>query len=101
MTTCNTCSRRRGNNTCGGVALIRAIPALDKLKNANEDEQVGIDNIVKIALESPMRQIAENAGVVRTEIVVHRKKWKKRFWTDNARTETYEDMYRGVIDCTK
>ena len=84
----------------GGVALIRAIPALDKLKGMNEDEQVGVD-IVKVALESPMRQIAENAGV-EGSIVVHNVKNGKKDYGYNARTETYEDMYKaGVIDPTK
>lgn len=84
----------------GGVALIRTISVLDKLKGGNEDEQVGID-IVKIALESPLRQIAENAGV-EGSIVVHNVKNGKKDYGYNARTETYEDLYKaGVIDPTK
>ncbi len=84
----------------GGVALIRTISTLDKLKGANEDEQVGID-IIKIALEAPLRQIAENAGV-EGSIVVHNVKNGKKDYGYNARTETYEDLYKaGVIDPTK
>jgi chaperonin GroEL len=84
----------------GGVAFIRTISLLDKIKGSNEDEQVGID-IVKIALESPLRQIAENAGV-EGSIVVHNVKNGKKDYGYNARTETYEDLYKaGVIDPTK
>ncbi len=84
----------------GGVALIRAIPALDKLKGDNEDEQTGID-IIKIALESPLRQIAENAGVEGSIVVFKVKEGKKDFGF-NARTEVYENLLKaGVIDPTK
>lgn len=84
----------------GGVALIRTLPALDKLKGANEDEQTGIE-IVKIALEAPLRQISANAGVEGSIVVFNVKNGKKDYGY-NARTETYENLYKaGVIDPTK
>ena len=84
----------------GGVALIRALPALDKVKGDNDDEQAGID-IIKIALESPIRQISENAGVEGSIVVFKVKEGKKDFGY-NARTEKYENLLAaGVIDPTK
>jgi len=84
----------------GGVAYIRAIPALDKLKGDNEDEDTGI-LIVKRALEEPLRQIVENAGI-EGSIVVHKIKEGKGDFGFNARTEKYEHlMESGVIDPTK
>jgi chaperonin GroEL len=84
----------------GGVALIRTQGALDKLKGSNEDEQTGIE-IVKTALEAPLRQIAENAGV-EGSIVSHNVKNGKKDYGYNAKTETYENLYKaGVIDPTK
>jgi len=84
----------------GGVGLLRAIPALESLKGANEDEQTGID-IVKVALESPLRQIAANAGV-EGSIVIFKVKEGKDDFGYNARTETYENLLAaGVIDPTK
>jgi chaperonin GroEL len=84
----------------GGVGLIRAIPALDKLKGANEDEQTGIE-IVKTAIEAPLRQICANAGVEGSIVVFKVKEGKKDFGY-NARTETYENLLKaGVIDPTK
>ena len=84
----------------GGVALIRASVALDKLKGANEDEQTGIE-IIKIALEAPLRQISENAGV-EGSIVVYNVKNGKKDYGYNAKTETYENLYKaGVIDPAK
>jgi chaperonin GroEL len=84
----------------GGVALIRTLPALEKLKGANEDEQTGID-IIKIALEAPLRQISANAGVEGSIVVFNVKNGKKDYGY-NARTEQYENLLKaGVIDPTK
>lgn len=84
----------------GGVALIRAIETLDKLKGENEDEETGI-LIVKRAVEEPLRQIIENAGGEGAVIVQKVKEGKDDFGY-NARTETYEKLYKaGVIDPTK
>ncbi|MCS6990403.1 MAG: chaperonin GroEL [Chitinophagales bacterium] len=84
----------------GGVAYIRALEALDKVKAANEDEETGI-NIVRRALEEPLRQIAANAGH-EGSIVVQKVKEGKGDYGFNARTEEYEKlMAAGVIDPTK
>ncbi len=83
----------------GGVAYIRAIPALDGLK-LDGDEQIGV-GIVKKALEEPMKMIAANAGM-EGSIVVEKVKEKKGAFGFNARTEQFEDMNKaGVIDPTK
>ena len=84
----------------GGVALVRTINALDELKGANEDENLGIQ-IVKKALEFPLRTIAENAGVDGSVVFqeVAKAKGAKGY---NARTGEYEDLKKsGVIDPTK
>ena len=84
----------------GGVAYIRAIPALDKLKGENEDEMTGIA-IIKRALEEPLRQIVENAGQ-EGSVVVQKVKEGKEDFGFNARTDKYENLYAsGVIDPTK
>lgn len=84
----------------GGVAYIRAIPSLDELKGDNEDEDTGIA-IVKRALEEPLRQIVENAGLEGSVIVQKVREGKDDFGF-NARTEVYEDLFKaGVIDPTK
>ncbi len=84
----------------GGVAYIRAISLLDKIKSENDDEKFGIE-IVRRALEEPLRQIAENAGL-EGSIVVNKVKDEKENFGYNARTEKYEDlMSSGVIDPTK
>jgi chaperonin GroEL len=83
----------------GGVAYLRALPALDKMK-LDGDEQVGV-RIVKKALEEPLKMIANNAGV-EGSIVVEKVKDKKGAYGFNARTDKYEDMIAaGVIDPTK
>jgi chaperonin GroEL len=83
----------------GGVVLIRALPALEAVK-ARGDEKVGVD-IVRRALEEPIRQIAENAGA-EGSIVVQRVKDGKGDFGFNAETETYEDLLAaGIIDPTK
>ncbi|MDD4847917.1 MAG: chaperonin GroEL [Bacteroidales bacterium] len=84
----------------GGVAFIRAISALDKMKGANDDETTGIA-IVRRALEEPMRQIVENAGI-EGSIVVQKVKGGKGDYGFNAQTEKYENLFEtGVIDPTK
>ena len=84
----------------GGVAYIRAIAALENLKGENEDENLGI-LIVKKSLESPLRQIAKNAGLEGSVIVQKILDGKEDFGF-NARTEKYENLYEtGVIDPTK
>jgi len=84
----------------GGVAYIRAIESLNKLKGANEDETTGIQ-IVKRAVEEPLRQIVINSGI-EGSIVVQKIKEGKGDFGFNARTEVYENMMAaGVIDPTK
>jgi chaperonin GroEL len=84
----------------GGVAFIRAIKAIEKLKGSNEDENTGIQ-IIKRALEEPLRQIVENAGLEGSVIVQKVKEGKDDFGF-NANTEEYENLYQaGVIDPTK
>src|SRR5579859_4962043 len=84
----------------GGVAYIRAIESLEKLKGANEDETTGIA-IVKRAIEEPLRQIVVNSGI-EGSIVVQKVKEGKADFGFNARTEVYENLLKaGVIDPTK
>ena len=84
----------------GGVAFIRAVEALDKLKGGNEDETTGIA-IVKRALEEPLRQIVANAGI-EGSIVVQKVKEGKGDFGFNAKDEEYQNLYKaGVIDPTK
>ncbi len=83
----------------GGVALVRCIPALEKIK-IKADQKLGV-KIVKRALEEPVRQIANNAGHEGSVVVEEVKKGKGAFGF-NAETEKYEDlMQAGVIDPTK
>ncbi len=84
----------------GGVAYIRCIADLDKMKGDNDDETTGIA-IVKRALEEPLRQIVANAGI-EGSIVVQKVKEGKDDYGYNARTDVYENMLAaGVIDPTK
>ena len=84
----------------GGVALLRAGKVLENLKGANHDQQVGI-NIIKRAIEEPMRWIAQNAGN-EGSIVVQKVKEMKTEEGYNAATDTYEDLVKaGVIDPAK
>ena len=84
----------------GGVAYIRAVESLEKLKGANEDEATGIQ-IVKRAIEEPLRQIVVNSGI-EGSIVVQKIKEGKADFGFNARTEVYENLFKaGVIDPTK
>jgi chaperonin GroEL len=83
----------------GGVALIRAIPALDKLKLEN-DQIIGA-NIVRRAIEEPLRHIVDNAGL-EGSVVVNKVKEGKDDYGFNAATEKYENLIEaGVIDPTK
>jgi chaperonin GroEL len=84
----------------GGVAYIRAVDSLEKLKGANEDETTGIQ-IVRRAIEEPLRQIVVNSGI-EGSIVVQKIKEGKGDFGFNARTEVYENLFKaGVIDPTK
>jgi chaperonin GroEL len=84
----------------GGVAFIRAIEALEGMKGANDDETTGIA-IVKRAIEEPLRQICENAGI-EGSIVVQKVKEGTADFGYNARTDVYENLISaGVIDPTK
>jgi chaperonin GroEL len=83
----------------GGVALLRCITALNKLK-LEGDEQLGV-NIVRRSLEDPARQIANNAGMEGSVVVEKLKEGKDAFGL-NADTGTYEDLVKaGIIDPTK
>jgi chaperonin GroEL len=84
----------------GGVALVRCIAKLSDLKGANEDETIGIQ-IVRKALEAPLRTIAENAGV-EGSVVLQEVVRNSGSYGYNARMDRYEDMKAaGVIDPTK
>jgi len=84
----------------GGVALARCIPALEKLK-ADGDEQIGI-NIVKRALQEPLRQIAENAGEEGAIVLGKVNESKDNNFGYNALTDKYQDLVKaGVLDPTK
>ena len=84
----------------GGVALLRCIPALEKIK-ASEDEAIGV-NIVKRALEEPVRQIAQNAGFEGAVVVGRIRESKEDHFGFNAETGEYGDLVKmGVIDPAK
>jgi chaperonin GroEL len=84
----------------GGVAYIRAIESLDGLKGLNDDETTGVQ-IVRRAVEEPLRQIVVNSGI-EGSIVVQKIKEGKADFGFNARTEVYENLFAaGVIDPTK
>ena len=86
--------------TGGGVALLRAQSALDKIKGT-EDEKVGVE-IVRRALEEPIRMIAQNAGAEGSIVVARVKESKDKNFGYNAATDNYEDLVKaGVIDPTK
>ncbi|OFV95800.1 MAG: chaperonin GroL [Acidobacteria bacterium RIFCSPLOWO2_02_FULL_61_28] len=86
----------------GGVALLRSIPALDKLKaKLKDDEKIGVE-IVKRALEEPTRQITQNAGYEGAIVVGKIRESKDDEFGFNAETEEYENLVKaGVIDPTK
>ncbi len=84
----------------GGVALIRCIPALDRIQ-ANGDEAVGV-SIVRRALEEPLRQLAENAGMEGSLVVERVKEAKeKNYGLDVLRGEFTDLVKAGVVDATK
>ena len=84
----------------GGVAYIRAIPAVEALKGVNDDETIGIE-IIKRAIEEPLRQIVANAGK-EGAVVVQKVKDGQGDFGYNARTDTYENFHAaGVIDPAK
>jgi len=84
----------------GGVALIRAAAALDSLKGENEDQDTGI-NIIRLAIESPLRTIVSNAGG-EGSVVINKIRENSGNYGYNARTDVYEDLFEaGVVDPTK
>ena len=84
----------------GGIGYIRAIKVLEDLKGINDDETTGIE-IVKRAIEEPLRQIVANAGK-EGAVVVQKVRESAESYGYNASTDTYEDLYEaGVIDPTK
>ena len=84
----------------GGIAFIRSLEALDGLNGVNADQNIGID-IIRRALEEPLRQIVSNAGL-EPSVVVNKVKESTGNYGFNASTETYEDLITtGVIDPTK
>jgi chaperonin GroEL len=85
----------------GGVCLVRAADALDKLKLEDPDEQTGV-RVVRRALEEPLRWIAQNAGVEGAIVVEKVRASKDPNYGFNAATEEYEDLVKaGVIDPAK
>jgi len=85
----------------GGVALVQAAKGLEGLKGANSDQQAGIA-IVRRALEAPLRQIAENAGVDGAVVAGKIRESNDKNFGFNAQTEEYGDMFKfGVIDPAK
>ncbi|MBY5322625.1 MULTISPECIES: chaperonin GroEL [Rhizobium] len=85
----------------GGVALLRAVKALDNVETANGDQRVGVD-IVRRAVEAPARQIAENAGAEGSVIVGKLREKSEFSYGWNAQTGEYGDLYaQGVIDPAK
>ncbi len=85
----------------GGVAYIRAVETIAKLKGDNDDENTGIA-IIRRSLEEPLRQIVANSGSMDGSVVVQKVKEGKADFGYNARTEKYENLIAaGVIDPTK
>ena len=85
----------------GGTALIYAIKCLNKVEFANDDQRVGID-IIRKAIEAPVRQIAENAGVSGAVVAGKLLEAKGSTLGFNAQTGVYEDLVKaGVIDPVK
>jgi chaperonin GroEL len=84
----------------GGVAIVRAADSLSKVKAENEDEKTGV-SIIERAVEEPLRQIVENAGIEGSVVVAKIKDGKADFGF-NAKSEKYENLYKsGVIDPAK
>lgn len=84
----------------GGVALIRAIEVLDNIATDNEDQETGV-NIIKVALEAPLRTIVQNAGS-EGSVIIQKIKEGKTDYGYNARENKFENLFAaGVIDPTK
>ena len=84
----------------GGIALIRASKALDAVKFLNEDEKTGV-NIIRIAIEAPLRTIVSNAGL-ESSVIVQKVKEGTADFGYNAREDKYENFFAaGIIDPTK
>ncbi|MBL7843484.1 MAG: chaperonin GroEL [Cyclobacteriaceae bacterium] len=84
----------------GGVAYVRAIEALKTIETENDDQETGV-NIIRLALESPLRTIAENAGQ-EGSVIVNKVREGKKDYGFNARTNKFEDFFNaGIIDPTK
>ncbi|MBX2957931.1 MAG: chaperonin GroEL [Cyclobacteriaceae bacterium] len=84
----------------GGVAYVRAIEALKTIETENDDQETGV-NIIRLALESPLRTIAENAGQ-EGSVIVNKVREGKKDYGFNARTNKFEDFFSaGIIDPTK
>jgi len=85
----------------GGVALLRAVNALSKVKPANDDQRVGVD-IVRRALQSPVRQIAENAGADGAVVAGKLLENADANWGYDAQANEYRDLVKaGIIDPAK
>ena len=85
----------------GGVALLYAAKALSKVKGGNDDQTVGID-IIRRALQAPVRQIAENAGVDGAVVAGKLLEGKGGSYGFDAQTESYKDLVKaGIVDPTK
>jgi chaperonin GroEL len=85
----------------GGVALIYAVRALDKVKFTNDDQKVGVE-IVRRALQAPARQIAETAGVDGAVVAGKLLESKNTNWGFDAQSGEYTDLVKaGIIDPTK
>src|SRR6059036_3557334 len=85
----------------GGVALLRCLPAIENLKLKDEDEKIGVE-IVRRALEEPMRMIVQNAGAEASIVVGKVKESKDKNFGYNAQSDEFEDLVAaGVIDPTK
>ncbi len=85
----------------GGLALLRAASALEALNPANDDQKMGVD-IVRRAIEAPVRQIAENAGAEGSVVAGRLKDSQTYAYGWNAQTDTYGDLFEmGVIDPVK
>ena len=85
----------------GGVGYIRALSSLEKLKGINEDENTGI-SIIRKALEEPLRQMVNNSGSTKAEIVIEKVKEGKKDFGYNCLLDKYENLIEaGVVDPTK